>query len=86
MGSNVYRTDFQLSLMKCVYRLTFSHLLLTVCQGIRVSETQEFRSRFFYFSRSPQNLSRIDDTIKAYKGSSQDPRWIDREPGHPLNR
>ncbi|KAF9650947.1 hypothetical protein BDM02DRAFT_3092037, partial [Thelephora ganbajun] len=54
-------------------------------QGIRVSETQEFRKAFFYFSGSRENLNRIKDTIKAYKGSSQDPRWIDCEPASFFN-
>jgi hypothetical protein len=84
MGSNVYRTHSQLYLTKCVYQLTCSYLALTVCQGIHVSETEEFRKAFCCFSRSQQNLNRVNKTIKAYRGSSPDPRWTDCEPGHPI--
>lgn len=65
---------------------THSDLILTVFQGVRVSETQEFRKPFFRFSKSPQSLGRINDTIKAYKGDSRDPRWTDSEPGDSSNR
>ncbi|KAF9783709.1 hypothetical protein BJ322DRAFT_1066702 [Thelephora terrestris] len=54
-------------------------------ESVRVSETEEFRKAFRHFSRSRQSLDRIDDTIKAYKGSSQDPPWIDSEPASFFN-
>lgn len=62
----------------------YSRLALTGRQGVRVSETQEFRNAYYYFSSSRQNLNRVNDTIRAYKGNSNNPRWIDSEPGHYL--
>jgi len=68
--------------MKYVCRLACLYGVLTKHQGIRVSETQEFRKAFKHFALSPQRLNRINVTIKAYKGGSRDPQWIDCEPGH----
>lgn len=59
--------------------------LTGVFQGVRVSETQEFRSAFCYFSRWRESLDEINDTIKAYRGSSRNPRWVDSEPGECFN-
>jgi len=55
-------------------------------KGIRVSETQEFRKPFFIPSKSRESLDRIETTIKAYKGSSRNPQWIDCEPGRQVSR
>ena len=59
---------------------------LTRSKGIRVSEMQEFRGLFFRFSESRRSLDQIKVTIKAYKGSSRNPHWIDCDPGQRVSR
>lgn len=82
MVSNACQMYSQSYSTRCVHRSPQSCQVLTRRKGIRVSETQEFRGAFRTFSVSRQALNRIDVTIKAYKGGSRSPRWIDSEPGH----
>ena len=58
------------------------HLALLYLQGIRVSETQEFRKSYFRTSKTKSGpfLNNIYIGIYCYRGLREHPKWFDEEP------
>ncbi|KAH9917533.1 uncharacterized protein B0H18DRAFT_1214541 [Fomitopsis serialis] len=48
-----------------------------ISRGTLVTEEQEFRASFIWKRYLP--ISRIKTSILAYRGTSEDPRWVDKE-------
>ena len=53
---------------------------LSLFQNTSVSETQEFQKHYVGSLRDPSSLNIIKDPIICYRGSRNDPRWLDEEP------
>jgi len=50
-------------------------------KGIQVSEQQEFRRPFVFRGSSPSELTSVQVSVFAYRGSLLEPTWMDKEPG-----
>jgi hypothetical protein len=55
--------------------------MLKFMKGTRVSETQEFRQRYTKLKGDRSLLSFVKIPIIYFRGQSQEPRWMDVEPG-----
>jgi len=51
-------------------------------KGVHVSEQQEFRQPFFKEGNARAKLTRVQESILAYRGDLADPQWVDKEPEH----
>lgn len=66
--------------------VVFLELNVVKIQGIQVYETTEFRSTFFLQANDHTSLDHIRGELKCYKGSSEDPQWLDVNTGEFIPR
>ncbi|TFK64304.1 hypothetical protein BDN72DRAFT_861491 [Pluteus cervinus] len=50
---------------------------IILSRGARVTETQEFKSPYWQEARSKDSFQKINDRVLCYKGSLDNPQWVD---------
>ena len=61
---------------------------IALSQGIKVTETQEFRKPYVRKSKSKSGpfLNIIRDDIQCYRGLREYPKWLDEEPSKSISK